>query len=283
MKTNVSRIAAVAALIVLYSSFSAFAAGRKKADPAPAPEIVSQWNGARVAFLGDSITEPNQFGNGNGQQVYWNALHRILGLDYCIYAVSGYRTCHMISMAEKLMAERGQDIDCLLVFIGTNDFNCAIEPGEWYTTSYDVVNNNGQTVGRTRRDFVMEGTTVKAELNRFMAWIKHNYPTKQVIFMTPIHRAFATFGPDNVQPDERYDNALGLFIDDYVDIIKELANVWAVPVIDLNSICGLYPMEPEHEQYFQELGRDMLHPNTEGHERMAYSIAYQLLGYPSKF
>lgn len=281
MKTIVSKIAVLAAAALVLGALSAEAASKKKAPAEPAPEIVCQWNGAKVAFLGDSITEPNQFSH--GQQVYWNALHRILGIDYFVYAVSGYRTCHMISMAQKLMEERGQDIDCLLVFIGTNDFNCAIEPGEWYTTSYDVVNNNGDTVGRTRRDFVMEGTTVKAELNRFMAWIKHNYPTKQVIFLTPIHRAFATFGPTNVQPDERYDNSLGLFIDDYVEIIKELANVWAVPVIDLNAISGLYPLEPEHEQYFQQLGRDMLHPNTAGHERMAYSIAYQLLGYPAKF
>ena len=28
---------------------------------------------------------------------------------------------------------------------------------------------------------------------------------------------------------------------------------------------------------------DLLHPNTEGHLRMAYSIAYQLLGYPARF
>ena len=28
---------------------------------------------------------------------------------------------------------------------------------------------------------------------------------------------------------------------------------------------------------------DLLHPNTEGHLRMAYALAYQLLGYPAKF
>jgi len=244
-------------------------------------EIVCQWNGAKVAFFGDSITEPNQ--HKNGRLVYWSVLQRVLGIDYYLYAVSGYRTCHMLPFAEKMLEERGQDIDAIIVLIGTNDFNCGIEPGEWYTTSFDVVNNNGQTVGRRRRDLVMEGNTMKAELNRFMAFMKKNYPTKQVIFLTPIHRGFATFGDTNVQPDERYDNALGLYIDDYIQVIKELSTVWAVPVIDLAAISGLYPLEPSQSIYFSNPERDMLHPNTEGQERMAYSIAYQLLGYPAKF
>jgi len=252
--------------------------GKKKDVKA---EIVCQWNGAKVAFFGDSITEPNQFKG--GQQVYWNALQRILGIDYYLYAVGGYRSCHMLPFAEKMLEERGQDIDAVIVLIGTNDFNCSIEPGQWYTTSFDVVNNNGETVGRRRRDLVMEGTTMKAELNRFMTFMKKNYPTKQVIFLTPIHRGFATFGETNVQPDERYDNSLGLYLDDYVQVIKELATVWAVPVIDLGAISGLYPLEPAQQLYFQEYGRDMLHPNSAGHERMAYSLAYQLLGYPAKF
>lgn len=28
---------------------------------------------------------------------------------------------------------------------------------------------------------------------------------------------------------------------------------------------------------------DLLHPNTAGHLRMAYALAYQLLGYPAHF
>lgn len=278
IKKILMTVAVAAALCPAESSaFSLFGKKNKNVKA----EIVCQWNGAKVAFFGDSITEPNQ--HKNGQQVYWNALNRILGIDYYIYAVSGYRTCHMLPFAEKMLEERGQDIDAIIVLIGTNDFNCAIEPGEWYTTSFDVVNNNGETVGRRRRDLVMEGNTMKAEINRFMAFLKKNYPTKQVIFLTPIHRGFATFAQDNVQPDERYDNSLGLYIDDYIQVIKEVATVWAVPVIDLAAISGLYPLEPNQEQYFQKLGRDMLHPNTAGHERMAYSIAYQLLGYPAKF
>ena len=60
------------------------------------------------------------------------------------------------------------------------------------------------------------------------------------------------------------------------EAIKEAGNVWAVPVIDLNSICGLYPNTPSHARYFHKKDTDLLHPNAEGHEKMAYAIAYAL-------
>lgn len=38
----------------------------------------------------------------------------------------------------------------------------------------------------------------------------------------------------------------------------------------------------EQVRYFRNSETDRLHPGTEGHRRMAYSLAYQLLGYPAK-
>jgi lysophospholipase L1-like esterase len=91
------------------------------------------------------------------------------------------------------------------------------------------------------------------------------------------------FSADNIQPPESFANACGLFIEDYIQAVRELADVWAVPVIDLASISGLYPMLDEHAKYFRNADTDRLHPNTEGHWRMAWAIAYQLLGYPADF
>lgn len=120
-------------------------------------------------------------------------------------------------------------------------------------------------------------------INRFMSTIKRDYPTKQVIFLTPTHRGYACFGEENIQPDELYANDLGLFIDDYVAVIKDISRVWAVPVIDLGADSGLYPLESEQQIYFSSIKTDMLHPNTVGHKRMAYTLAYQLLAYPARF
>lgn len=269
----------------------------------PAPEIQSQWNGAKVAFLGDSITDEGQL---PGQEIYWHQLIKILGIKPYCYGISGHQATHILGQAEKLNAEHGQNVDAILVFIGTNDFNSAVPLGEWFEEDSRTVNRNGVMTTLKHRSVVMEGATTRAAVNRFMAYLKHKYPTKQVILLTPIHRGYFNCAPNNIQQPEDYANPLGLFIDDYIKVIKEAADVWAVPVIDLASVCGLYPLEPEHARYFRESGKsleyspsvaasanagtreglehhDLLHPNTEGHLRMAYALAYQLLGYPSRF
>ena len=101
--------------------------------------------------------------------------------------------------------------------------------------------------------------------------------------LTPIHRAQAYFGEDNIQPEEAFPNKSGLYVDSYVNVIKEASNVWAVPVIDLNSISGLYPMRDAQTPYFHNEKTDRLHPNAAGHYRMAKALAYQLLAYPADF
>lgn len=129
----------------------------------------------------------------------------------------------------------------------------------------------------------MDESTFRGRINRVLSYLKSNFPQQQIILLTPIHRAQARFSADNIQPEEAFPNRLGLYIDDYVEVIKEAANIWAVPVIDLNSICGLYPMEDSHAIYFHDKNTDRLHPNAEGHHRMATALVYQLLGYPSDF
>ena len=111
----------------------------------------------------------------------------------------------------------------------------------------------------------MDGDTFRGRINIAMSYLKANFPDKQVILLTPIHRGYARFGDNNIQPDESYPNSLGLYADAYVDAVKEAANVWAVPVIDLNSICGLYPNADSHTRYFHDAQSDRLHPNSEGH------------------
>lgn len=270
---------------------------------AGAQEIKSQWAGARVGVLGDSITDARQLST---QDIYWHQLVDILGIEPYVYGISGHRTKHIKGQAEKLLADHGQDVDAILIFIGTNDFNGSVPLGEWYDEESVRVNRNGVSTVLKHKVPAMDGGTMRSEINIFMSYLKSTYPTKQIILLTPIHRAYFNHSATNIQPDESYANPLGLYVDDYVDVIKEAANVWAIPVIDLNSISGLYPLEPAHAQYFREatIGspstaaeaaaaapgseqglekHDLLHPNTAGQQRMAYAIAYQLLDYPARF
>ena len=86
-----------------------------------------------------------------------------------------------------------------------------------------------------------------------------------------------------MQPDESYQNKCGEYIDAYVQAIKEAGNIWAVPVIDFNSVTGMNPMVEEQISYFRNASTDRLHPSTSGQERMARTLLYQLLSLPPSF
>lgn len=245
-------------------------------------EIDSQWKGRRVALLGDSITDARQIAQTNN--IYWNFLKDILGIEPYVYGISGHRMNQIIGQAQKLEAEHGQHVDAILVFIGTNDYNANVPLGEWYTYSDRKTIDDGPVeVTRRHRELVFDDSTFRGRANNTVRWLKTHYPDKQIIFLTPIHRGYAKFNDKNIQPEESFANACGHFIDEYVQAVREIADVWAVPVIDFGAACGLYPMMDEHAHYFRKADTDRLHPNTPGQLRMAYALAYQLLNYPAYF
>ncbi len=246
------------------------------------PLLSSQWDGSRVAFLGDSITDARQIEKTNN--IFWNNLKDILGIEPYVYGISGHRMNQIIGQGEKLEAEHGQAVDAIIVFVGTNDFNGSIPLGEWYTYSTEKTLEDGPVeVEKLHRELVYADSTFRGRANVTMRWLKTHYPDKQIILLTPLHRGFARFSDRNIQPPESFANFCGSFIDEYVQAVKEIANVWGVPVIDLNSISGLYPLLDGQAEYFRSPETDRLHPNTPGQLRMAWALAYQLLGYPARF
>ena len=265
----------------------------------PKAEIKSQWRGALVAYLGDSITDKRQVEKGQNE-TYWSYLENILGIESFVYGISGHQWHQIPGQTDKLIKEHGQEVDAIMIFVGTNDYNASVPLGEWYSEEVVEVevsgpkgSKSGVMAERKKRTLVMDKKTLRGRINIAMSQLKREYPTKQIILLTPIHRGLALLSDRNVQPDELHANGVGEYIDAYVDVVKEAGNVWAVPVIDLNSICGLYPLEESNALYWrrpsleksQKSGRnriDRLHPNSAGHLRMARALAYQLLGYPAK-
>lgn len=265
----------------------------------PKAEIKSQWRGARVAYLGDSITDKRQVEKGQND-TYWVYLESLLGIESFVYGISGHEWSQIPGQTDKLIAEHGQEVDAIMIFVGTNDYNANVPLGEWFSeevVEVEVTGPKGTKSGvmaqRKKRTVAMDNNTLCGRINIAMAKLKAQYPTKQIILLTPIHRGDAFLSDRNVQPNELYANGVGEYIDAYVDVVKEAGNVWAVPVIDLNAICGLYPLEESNSFYWRRpsLGKskktggkriDRLHPNSAGHLRMAHCLAYQLLGYPAK-
>ena len=129
----------------------------------------------------------------------------------------------------------------------------------------------------------MDPSTYCGRINIALSRLKQRYPAKQIVLLTPIHRAHAEFSDTNVQPSEAYQNACGEYFDRYVNAVREAGEIWALPVIDLGALSGLYPLLPEHAGYFTDAGTDLLHPNDEGHRRMALTLFYQLQLLPCRF
>ena len=272
------------ALALLLTGAAALVPASAFAPPENEPSevtIANPWNGRRVAYLGDSITDKKHVGTTKN---YWQYLQELLGIEPLVYGINGNQWNGILNQAKKLKEEVGDDVDAIIIFCGTNDYNASIPLGEWYAYSYEEAPvRGGGTEVRKKRSADMNQNTFRGRINEALDYIKRNFPDKQVILMTPIHRAQAFFNENNVQPEEAFPNRLGLYVDEYVEAVKEAANVWAVPVIDLNSVCGLYPMMDEHAGYFHKEDTDRLHPNASGHRRMALAIMYQLLAFPPTF
>jgi len=273
MKTQIAIVFAVAALNVFA------AAPRPDVKGAPNPTLASQWKGKKVAFLGDSITDKRHIGC---RANYWTFLPQMLGIDSYVYGMNGWQMNGMLKQAQQLKASLADDVDAIFVFAGTNDFNSGVPLGEWFVESKESVRKNAETVELKRRTLSLDAT-FRGAINRMMSYLRHEFPRQQVVLLTPIHRSYAQFGEQNVQPDEAYANKAGLFLDAYVAAVREAGAVWSVPVIDLYSECGLYPSEPAHAQYFNNAQTDRLHPNDAGHRRIAATMAYRMLAMPASF
>ena len=282
MHQNMKRITAITGALLLAAGYAGYAQQVVPKVKVAANEITpdSQWRGKRVAFLGDSMTDLHRVGT---TCVYWEYLSELLGIKPLVYGINGDQWNGIYKQAMKLHEEKGTDVDAILIFAGTNDYNQGIPIGEFFSETTKQVNVNGNLVTRKYRTPVLNDSTFCGRMNKVMTYLKNNFPKQQIIIMTPIHRGYAKFGGNNVQPDENYCNGQGLYFDAYIDALKKAASYWAVPLIDLYSLSGLFPLADAQGQYFHDRETDKLHPNAAGDYRLAKTIKYQLLALPSSF
>lgn len=243
--------------------------------------VAHPWQGKKVAYFGDSITDPR---NKASNDKYWTLLQKWLGITPYVYAVSGRQWNDIPRQADQLMAQHGDTVDAIIILMGTNDYNNGVPLGKWYEEKEEEVmygHGKPKTMTMRKRQYMcMDKDTYRGRINIAMDKVKRMYPTKQIVVLTPIHRQNFHANEKNWQCSEDYTNQCGEYLQAYVDATKEIANVWAVPVIDLNALSGLYPMMDEYAQFFRNAETDRLHPNDKGHERMAKTLMYQLLALP---
>ena len=277
-------IAALLSCIVILPTTAKTTAKNTNKNTAKVQTFTHPWSGKRVAYFGDSITDPGTKGS---ETKFWGFLQEWLQITPLVYGVGGRQWNDIPRQANKLREEHGDNFDAILIFMGTNDYNAGLPIGEWFDEKYERVEYaagyDKRMEDRKRRYPIMTNSTYRGRLNIALDSLKRMFPTKQIVLLTPIHRDYFYAGNRNVQCTEDYANRCGEYLDAYVESIKEAGQIWAVPVIDLGAVSGLYPMHDEHKQYFVDPNNDALHPNDAGHARMARTLMYQLLTLPCTF
>ena len=113
-------------------------------------------------------------------------------------------------------------------------------------------------------------------LHKLCRYLCETYKNTDIIFLTPIKRkqpAGTGSGTwDCIYPEDT--NAEGKTLKDYRDKIIEACEYYSIPYIDLYTLSGLNPhIDPS---LFADTDGRVVHPNEEGHRRMASIIIGQM-------
>ena len=200
-------------------------------------------NGIKMAVLGDSITEGH--GVADKQNIYYNRVARECGIrELYVDGISGTRFARQSTESEKPRHDKDflsrienidADSDLVVVFGGTNDFG-----------------HGDAAIGRMndRTDDTFYGA-----LHNLCISLIEKYPEAQLVVMTPLHRI----------GEAPYYNSRGVrtagTLEDYVNIITEVAGYYGIPVLDLYRTSGINPaIQTIREKYMP----DGLHPSDAG-------------------
>ena len=197
----------------------------------------------KILFLGDSITEG--YGPQDINNVYWKRLERSSGCTSVGFGISGTR----IARQQKPSANPREDMyfrsrvasmdetaDVVVVFGGTNDYGHGDAAMGCFSDRTD--------------------DTFYGALHNLYSDLIAKYPTAQLVVMTPLHR---------LEECQNY-NGFGVrcvgTLEDYVDVIMEVAGYYGIPVLDMHRLSGLQPDVPALRERYMP---DGLHPNDAGH------------------
>ncbi len=205
----------------------------------------------KVCFLGDSITHGETLADLS--QRFATLLSRKYDFTEYNYGVSGTRIAKQ--RVTDLYPEWDADFidrvdimepkaDVIIVFGGTNDYGHGDAPLGTFSDR--------------------DPYTFYGGLHTLYKKLLEKYPTSKIVILTPLHR------PNEFSPrgDGRKPTDYGA-LRDYVRIIREVAEYYSLPVLDLYAQSGMQPeIDIINKTYFS----DGLHPNQTGHKAIAEKI-----------
>ena len=214
--------------------------------------------GLKVNFLGDSITEGTGVTDVKNCR-YDNRLAVMCGLSKINnYGIGGTRLAHQIHPSEKprydlCFCGRAFDMDTsadmVIVYGGVNDYIHGDAP------------------------FGAPGDTTPATfcggVYFLMRYLRENYENKPIIFLTPARCFLRGEVSDLIPSTHAKKTNPGKALLAYVNVIKDTARQFDIPVLDLYHDLGIDPHDPkDYESYTV----DGLHFNDAGHGIIAQRL-----------
>lgn len=219
----------------------------------------SQWQGITINFMGDSITEGYP-GGSTVTKKFREFLGEMLNATVNGYGIGGSTIAQGSNPMYSRVLNMNTDANLIFVFGGTNDF-----------ALYNRALGDQFTVSSNTRTLNVDTSTFYGALNQMCLNLLSKFPTATYVLLTPIHRKNFSGQYTDLQA-----NGGGLYLDDYVEAIKNVANWFSIPVIDLYAISSLYPQDETQKLKYFASSNDGLHPNTLGHKVMA-EVIYEAL------
>jgi len=203
--------------------------------------------GKKINIVGDSITE-GVGTSGKGYR-YVDILSDMAQFSVLRnYGISGTRIADQRVIEDvtkdydsfcQRFSKMDDDADIVVVFGGTNDYG------------------HGDALFGNMSDCTPD--TYCGAVRFLMRGLIEKYPMSVIAFVTPLQRAGGSIPNDSNQKT----------LKDYVDVIKAIAEQYAIPVLDLYVSGGICP---DIEVQKRALCPDGLHPNDVGHKILARKI-----------
>lgn len=229
--------------------------GQVSANSAAISSIVAPTlAGLKLAIIGDSISTA-QYGGITTEQIWHNVLKAKYGLTTFVNAISGSAIALNGSGVTSFCEDsRWQSLnsvftpDVILIFGGTNDFGARQVP----LGTPDSTDRN----------------TFYGALNYMLAGMCDRYKTSRIYWMLPLHQAGYGFPEKN--------NTTGLYMQQYIDIIREKCAQFGITIIDTYGSSGLTYYNMTAGGIYSP---DGLHPNASGHLRIVQPVDGALLAH----
>ncbi len=204
-----------------------------------------------ICCFGDSTTWGDNGTGAGGPGISWTShLGALLdGATVENFGVKGSRLAIKADRDDSFVERLGgidADADVYVLFGGVNDFSRNVPLGQMGST------DTHEFYGAL--DYLVRGITARS-------------PEARIVVMTPC-KTSGIVAKDI--PGSFEENHLGLTQAPYAAAVREVADRYSLPVIDLYAGSGVSPFLPEHRERYMP---DGLHYSPAGYERLARRIA----------